>query len=222
MAETKITNGDVFNKLGSIDTSKNVEVKKTGNTELKYLSWTFAVEEVKKNFPDMTYTVKKFKQIERIGDVIRETELPYMFDSNTGYMVATEVTINGLTHEMWLPVMDSHNAAMKNVGYTVKTKYSEYAVPAASMFDVNKTIMRCLVKNLAMFGLGLNIYAGEDLPVVESEEVKSLKSKVENMIKDKTITDPGYVAKAQSYINTNDVDGLQKIISYYESQKKTA
>jgi hypothetical protein len=60
--------------------------------------------------------------------------------------------------------MDGANKAMKSSGYTYTTKYGEKSVEPASMFDVNKTIMRCLVKNLAMFGLGLYIYAGEDLP----------------------------------------------------------
>ena len=71
---------------------------------------------------------------------------------------------------MWLPVMDSNNRAMKSEAYTVRTKYKEIVVQSATMFDVNKTIMRCLVKNLAMFGLGLYIYAGEDLPEPSDDE----------------------------------------------------
>ena len=78
-----------------------------------------------------------------------------------------------------LPVLDSSNKAMKAVPYTYTTPKWDYnpqtrrrekigmeerTVEAASMFDVNKAIMRCLVKNLAMFGLGLYVYAGEDLP----------------------------------------------------------
>lgn len=75
---------------------------------------------------------------------------------------------------MWLPVMDGNNKAMINHPYTYKVKeykdgkwtggYIEKSVEVASMFDVNKTIMRCFVKNLAMFGLGIYIYAGEDMP----------------------------------------------------------
>ena len=75
---------------------------------------------------------------------------------------------------MWLPVMDGNNKAMLNHPYKYKVKeykdgkwtggYIEKSVEVASMFDVNKTIMRCLVKNLAMFGLGIYIYAGEDMP----------------------------------------------------------
>ncbi|NDV70462.1 DUF1071 domain-containing protein, partial [Dysgonomonas sp. 25] len=96
--------------------------------------------------------------------------LPYLVDSSTGIIVYTSVTVNGLTHEMWLPVMDGANKAMKLETYTYSVydryqkKWIEKTVEAATMFDINKTIMRCLTKNLAMFGLGLYIYAGEDLP----------------------------------------------------------
>ena len=80
----------------------------------------------------------------------------YMHDDKLGYMVFTKVTIKGLTREMWLPVMDYKNKAM---------------IDNATMFDINKTIMRCLTKNLAMFGLGLYIYAGEDLPTDEPKQM---------------------------------------------------
>ena len=70
-----------------------------------------------------------------------------------GYMVSTSVTADGLTYDMWLPVMD-----MRNKSIMQPTSY-----------DVNKSIMRCLTKNLAMFGLGLYIYAGEDLPEDEQK-----------------------------------------------------
>ena len=96
-------------------------------------------------------------------------------------MVVTNVTAEGLTYEMWLPVMDNNNRAMKAEPYTITTsKGKEINVAAASMFDVNKTIMRCLVKNLAMFGLGLYIYAGEDIPNdmdAMTEETKTNKAK---------------------------------------------
>ena len=131
----------------------NVNDKKENKNGLTYLSWTWAWAEIKKIHPDATYIVKKF-----------ENGLPYVYDEKTGYMVFTEVTIDGLTHEMWLPVMDGNNKAMKSTPYEVQTRYKTVTVNAATMFDINKTIMRCLTKNLAMFGLGLYIYAGEDLP----------------------------------------------------------
>lgn len=145
---------EVFKDLYAVDVNGYTEKKKSGNTELTYLSWAWAWAEVKKRYPDAQYTIFK-----------NENGLPYVYDPNTGYMCYTTVTIDGLTHEMWLPVMDGANKAMKAESYTYSTKYNgEKTVEPATMFDVNKTIMRCLVKNLAMFGLGLYIYAGEDLP----------------------------------------------------------
>lgn len=152
----------VFDELNAINVNEKTEKKKSGGTELTYLSWTWAWAEVKKRFPDAHY------------EIVMHDGLPYVYDENTGYMVFTNVTIDGITHMMWLPVMDGSNKAMKDKPYTYSTKYNgEKTVDAATMFDVNKTIMRCLVKNLAMFGLGLYIYAGEDLPEVEVEEQKT-------------------------------------------------
>lgn len=145
---------NVFNKLRELNVNERVE-KKEG---LSYLSWAWAWDTFKVNCPDATYEVVK-----------TANGLPY-FESEAGAMVYTKVTASGETHEMWLPVMDGKNKAMKSVAYTYsvrdwKTKQQvEKTVDAFTMFDVNKTIMRCLVKNLAMFGLGIYIYAGEDLP----------------------------------------------------------
>jgi hypothetical protein len=73
---------------------------------------------------------------------------------------------------MWLPVMDGKNKSMKKTAYSYSTRFGDKQVDAATTFDINKTIMRCLVKNLAMFGLGIYIYAGEDLPEGESTTTK--------------------------------------------------
>lgn len=142
-----------FQELSALNVNDKTEKKKTGGAELTYLSWPYAWAEVKKRYPDVSYTIWK-----------DEKNRPYTYDPDTGYMVYTTVTIGGITHEMWLPVMDGANNAMKAVPYQISTKYKTYEVKAATMFDINKTIMRCLVKNLAMFGLGLYIFAGEDLP----------------------------------------------------------
>jgi hypothetical protein len=143
-----------FKKLNSLNVNEHTEKKKN----LTYLSWAWAWAETKKLYPGATYKVIKFEG------------LPYAYDINTGYMVYTEVNIEGLTHEMWLPIMDGANKAMKSEPYTYKTKFGDKICLAATMFNVNKTIMRCLTKNLAMFGLGLYIYSGEDLPEVTEEQ----------------------------------------------------
>ncbi|MBR3246855.1 MAG: DUF1071 domain-containing protein [Clostridiales bacterium] len=179
----------VFKTLNTINVNGHTEKKKTGNTELTYLSWSWAWAEVKKQFEDVSFEIKMFDG------------LPYIYDPNTGYMVFTSVTIDGQTHDMWLPVMDGANKAMKVEPYQYKVKNPNFkyarkdpedglmkdrygnvqeeflikTCEAASMMDINKTIMRCLVKNLAMFGLGLYIYAGEDLP--EGDDQKSIVEK---------------------------------------------
>ena len=150
-----------FIELNNINVNEKAE-KKNG---LTYLSWAWAIAEVLKKHPDMTYEILRF-----------ENNLPYTYDENTGYMVFTRVTIEGITREMWLPVMDGANKAMLNHEYTYQVKnyktgeITDKTVAKATMFDINKTIMRCLTKNLAMFGLGLYIYAGEDLPEEEASK----------------------------------------------------
>lgn len=150
----------MFEELLKINVNDKIEKKKNGNVELSYLSWSYAVEEFTKKCPNFTYEIKKF-----------ENGLPYVYDENTGYMVFTSITVDNLTKEMWLPVMDGANKAMKKERYTYETKYGQKTVEPATMFDINKTIMRCLVKNMAMFGLGLYIYNGEDLPEGESVDL---------------------------------------------------
>lgn len=151
---------DVFKTLSEVNVNKFVE-KKQG---LTYLSWSNAWSETVKVYPKATYEIIKFNG------------LPYIYDEFTGYMCYTKVTIEDITHEMWLPVMDGANKAMKAYSYEYSTKYATKNVNAATMFDVNKTVMRCLVKNLAMFGLGIYIYKGEDLPEEPTkEEVKAMK-----------------------------------------------
>lgn len=156
-----------FLKMLNLNLEDKTETKKNGSTELKYLSWAYAAAQMTKEYPDWTYEIKTF--ISKDG-----VELPYMHDENTGYMVATEITTGGITKEMWLPVMDGANKAMKSKPYTYKTKTSEKTVQSATMFDINTAIMRCLVKNIGMFGIGLYIYAGEDLPqdmdIISDEE----------------------------------------------------
>lgn len=155
-----------FLELFKLDVNDKTEKKKTGNTQLTYLSWAFAWSEFVKVYPNAKYEIVKNKD-----------GLPYFHDES-GAMVYTKVTAGGLTHEMWLPVMDGANKAMKSQPYDyivkgyIGGKDAVKTVLAYSMFDINKTVMRCLVKNLAMFGLGLYIYAGEDLPESEHEQPK--------------------------------------------------
>lgn len=167
MAENK---SDVFATLNAINVNDRTELKDTGTRKLTYLSWVWAWAEVRKRYPDATYEVK----------LNPETGLPYWRDPDVGIMVYTSVTICNETHTMWLPVMDGANNAMDFKPYEVITKYGKKPVAAARMMDINKAVMRCLAKNLAMFGLGLYIYAGEDLP--DGEEAPTEEPKADKKL----------------------------------------
>lgn len=199
-----------FDKLFHLNVNEHVEKKKTGAATLSYLSWAWAWAEVKKIYPEAKYKILKF-----------ENNLPYVYDVNTGYMVFTEVTIDGVTHEMWLPVMDGANKAMKGEAYNYKTKYAEKTVEKASMFDINKTIMRCLVKNLAMFGLGLYLYSGEDLPenppepLATEKQIKQVKDKMKEYAEVTGNDDAAGMGKLEAWAL-----GLLKVETFADIPKK--
>ena len=164
MSKAKEKELTTFEKLSAI----NVNAKAEKKNNLTYLSWAWAWSEVKKVCPNATY---------QMG----ETE----YDETLGFMCHSSVTIDGETLSMWLPVMDGANKSMMREAYSYTTRYGEKQVAGATMFDLNKTMMRCLVKNLAMFGMGIYIYAGEDMPesnnnnVVEAQE-KAKATSVQN------------------------------------------
>jgi hypothetical protein len=138
-------NKNYFVQLNGINVNGHTE-KKNG---LTYLSWAWAWAEVKKRFPTAFYTIYE-----------NADGLFYHTDGNTCW-VKTGVTIDGLEHIEYLPVMDFRNASIPRAKVT--------------SFDVNKAIQRSLTKACARHGLGLYIYAGEDLP--ESEEEANAKNK---------------------------------------------
>lgn len=129
----------VFEVLNGINVNEHTEKK--GN--LTYLSWAWAWQQVKKHYPDAFYTIYE----NRDG-------FNYHTDGRTCW-VKTGVTINGLEHVEYLPVMDYNNRSI--------------AADKVTSFDVNKAIQRSLTKAAARHGLGLYIYAGEDLPEAEAE-----------------------------------------------------
>lgn len=157
---------NTFKVLNAVDCNEHTEKK----DKLTYLSWSWAWQIVKNNYPDASYQINHWDG------------KPYLSDSDYGIMVETSVTIQNQTHTMWLPVMDNMNQALKDRQYDVKKSVWEngkkvekiVTIRQATMFDINTAIMRCLTKNLAMFGLGLYIYAGEDIPSGAIEVLKEV------------------------------------------------
>ena len=131
----------VFETLNSINVNDKVEKK----SNLTYLSWAWAWAEVKKNYPKATYTI-----YEDVNGMFYHT------DGKSAW-VKTGVTINEQEHIEYLPVMDFRNNSIM--------------LDKITSVDVNKTIQRSLTKAIARHGLGLYVYAGEDLPSGEAKPV---------------------------------------------------
>ena len=168
----------VFETLSAVDVSKHVEViKMKKGPALSYVSWSWAWNFVKSIYPDTPtpkftkykemalttaqepYKVKygnqeytKYRTVVKRAELI-DREVPYL-TTMTGTMVECTITIEGEPYTESLYVMDNNNNAVIN----------------PTMKEINKTQKRCLVKALALAGLGLSIYAGEDLPMADINE----------------------------------------------------
>lgn len=172
-----------FAALNDVNVGEHIE-KKNG---LSYLAWAWAWAEVKKRHPDAFYTIYE----NRDG-------WNYHTDGRTCW-VKTGVTVNGLEHIEYLPVMDFKNKSIPLENVT--------------SMDVNKAIQRSLTKALARHGLGLYIYAGEDLPEAEQEPCKveleaaadAVLVKVINDLLEQTGTDK---TKFLAYYKAMTVDAL--------------
>ena|SRR5699024_279656 len=149
-----------FTELAKINVSEHVEKK----GQFSYLSWTFAVNELRKRYPDATWEVKRFD-----GKPFMNTEL--------GYFVEVSVTVNGIELSQIHPVLDNRNRPIDN----------------PNPFHINTSIQRCLVKAIALHGLGLYIYAGEDLPTektpITQKQVGTIKTKALELAKLRDVKD---------------------------------
>lgn len=129
-----------FSALASVDVSNHVEKK----GQFAYLSWPYAVSQLRLFDETATWEVKRFDG------------LPYL-TTDSGTFVEVAVTVKGVTLSQIHPVLDARNKV----------------ILAPTAFDINTSIQRCLVKAIALHGLGLNVYAGEDLPHTETVGIPS-------------------------------------------------
>lgn len=117
----------------------NVNDEKKSKGGMAYVPWTAAVEHLLKNYPSATWQVKE-----------REDGAPF-FKTELGVFVKVGVTVDGIERVQVHPVLDGRNKP----------------IDTPNSFDVNRAIQRCLAKAIALHGLGLYVYAGEDLPEME-------------------------------------------------------
>ena len=162
-----------FTQLSSVNVSEHVEKK----GQFNYLSWPYAVAQLRMFDETATWEIRRFNG------------LPFLTTEN-GTFVEVAVTVKGVTLSQLHPVLDSKNKPL--------------LVPSA--FDINTSIQRCLVKAIALHGLGLNVYAGEDLPHAEpgnenyskqaTNQVRSLKA----------------VPNVEALLTANQLSYLKKLI----------
>ena len=151
-----------FDALYNMNLGDKVEKK----DNLSYLTWSEAWKAFREVYPSATFRVITNP----------DTNLPYFMDPQLGIMVFTEVTADEQTQQCFLPVLNSSMKPMRLEPYNYQVwdkknnRQIERTCEAANMFDINKTIMRCLVKNLALYGLGLKLYQGEDIPSESSDD----------------------------------------------------
>ena len=166
----------IFENLNSVNVGDHIEKR----DQLSFLPWAWAWAEVKKRYPSATYTIYENKD-----------GWNYHTDGRTCW-VKTGVTIEGLEHIEDLPVMDYRNKSIP--------------LDKVTSFDVNKAIQRSLTKACARHGLGLYVYAGEDLPEAEQP------AQTEQPTGDRNITIKTLVTLAAKYgksgiVNDNGYNG---------------
>jgi len=166
----------LFEQLDSINVNEYTEKK----GQFTYLSWSWAVRELLKVAPNATWIIHKFGEL--------HNQQPYM-ETNAGCFVQVTVHVNNVERTQVHPVLDNRNQTIEK----------------PNAFQINTSIQRCLAKAIALHGLGLYIFAGEDLPHVEEltgEQIKTLiktgannkEVDVTEMLRTKKITSVNYEA----------------------------
>jgi len=168
-----------FRELNAINVSKMTEKK--GN--LTYLSWAYAWQEIMKVCPDMTRKVYE-----------NDHGWNFHTDGRTAW-VKVGITVDGQEHIDYLPIMDAKNKAIP--------------LEQVTSFDVNKAIQRSTTKAIGLHGLGLYIYAGEDMP--DEEKAAKATPSAEGIIIDLEIGDENWV-RVMNFLNANKKKGSKFIL----------
>ena len=177
----------VFETLNAVDVSQHIEKK--GNFD--YVSWAWAWQYVKRIYPNATYSVT-------MNALPNGYCVNYFTDGNTAF-VETTVTIEDVTLTEQLPITDYKNKSIK--------------LDAITSFDVNTAVKRCLTKCLALHGLGLSLWAGEDLPQENKQQnkqqtVPKARDKRLNEIEQLAQETGTSISKLEAYYKVKLIDAL--------------
>lgn len=179
--DKKTMQQNYFEILNNVNVSDKIE-KKNG---LSYLSWAYAWGELKKIFPNSNYKIYE-----------TESGRNY-FDDNKTAWVKTSVIVNDIEHIEYLPIMDFRNKSI--------------LIENITSFDVNKAIQRGLTKAVARHGLGLYIYAGEDLPETKKAEDKEEKNSINKEVSNELLISPIQIEILNKKYNGENLNKLLKV-----------
>ncbi len=181
-----------FEKLSKTNVSAHLERK----GQFTYLSWPYAVEQLRLADPAATWEVKRFE-----GNPFLKTEC--------GFFVEVAVTVQGIALSQVHPVLDAKNRPIE----------------LPNSFDINTSIQRCLVKAIALHGLGLYVYAGEDLPAADKNDKSPVREKPEKMEKrpvplPKVSAEPATTLSAEQIARVKALLGetgtsLQRLLAFF-------
>ena len=158
--------GNYFEELNAVNVNDKTEQK----NGLTYLAWAYAWGEVKKRYPEASYVIYENAQ-----------GWNYHTDGRTCW-VKTGVSIEGIEHIEDLPVMNNRNQSIP--------------LESVTSCDVNKAIQRSLTKACARHGLGLYIYAGEDLPENEKEEEENIPIPAQKTAEERSVASDVRIAES--------------------------
>ena len=179
---------EISKKLSSFETLAKINVNDHVEKKGKftYLSWAWAVDVLRRAEP------------EAVWEVVRFNGLPFL-KTEVGYFVEVSVTVKGITLSQIHPVIDSYNKPIKT----------------PDSFQINTSIQRALVKAIALHGIGLYIYAGEDLPEDGESDVKKAKEPKKNafgLSPDGDIANGDDMKETLNKKNEEDFNGLKSLI----------
>jgi len=183
---------NVFEILDNVNVKEHIEKKGNYN----YLSWAWAVRTLLEHFPEATWIVHEYE-----GDGYASQ--PYM-QTPAGAFVKVTLTVNGISRTQVHPVFDNRNKTVEE----------------PNAMQINNSIMRCLAKAIALHGLGLYIYAGEDLPKEPDTLTKKQYENIMDIVKQ--LDDKVLEETIVSEIGTNGINEDNYIGSLNKLKRKLA
>ncbi|MBC41128.1 MAG: hypothetical protein CML19_02710 [Pusillimonas sp.] len=194
----ELTYKEVWDTLSNVDCSEHIEKK----MNLSYLSWAWAFGTLMEHYADAQFTFQAFADSDGI---MRDA----MFYPDGSASVHVTVSIGNLARSMWLPVMDNRNNAISN--------------PTSRQISDAK--MRCLVKCIAILGLGHYIFAGEDLPSEKKEsgsadtekDVSTSPPNDESAESKEVVVDDKFIEIVETFIE--DVETVESLEKFWTDNK---